>query len=155
MNNCNDFRFVSTFFDAPNAMRRYAKKHIFKITKDRIPTNRQINKYFEYDNYLNLRVELAEKVIRKTMKHFYDELEDKVFGYFYGYDKAQKVFEDPYLNKNVTTLSDRELMRLLAKTTEFDPDLKMEERRRAREQLKPRTNRRGLTLEPTPDIRWK
>lgn len=143
------------FFDVPNAMRRYAKKHIFKLRKDRVPSTAQINKFFEYDNMLTIRLEMAEKVIRSTMKHFYDELEDKVFGYFYGFDKAQRLFEDPYAGLNRTTLSDRDLMRLLAKSTQYDPDVKKKEMKEARERMVGPTNKYGNTLQPLPDLRWK
>lgn len=97
---------------------------------------------------------MSEKVIRTTMKHFYDELEDKVFGYFYGFDRAQKLFEDPYVDKNRTTLSDSDLLRLLRKTTNFDPDVKRAELKDARERLLGPTDKYGSTLQPAPDVRW-
>ncbi|KAI5723782.1 hypothetical protein M8J76_010886 [Diaphorina citri] len=147
--------FVNTFFDVPNAMRRYAKKNIFKLRKDRVPSTPQINKFFEYDNYLTIRLEHAERVIRTTLKHFYDELEDKVFGYFYGFEKAQDLLKDPYEGTNRTTLSDRDLLRLLAKTTPFDPDVKRMEMKEAREHMVGPTNKYGSTLQPMPDVRWK
>uniref|UniRef100_A0A8D8Y118 Uncharacterized protein n=1 Tax=Cacopsylla melanoneura TaxID=428564 RepID=A0A8D8Y118_9HEMI len=147
--------FVSSFFDVPNAMRRYAKKHIFKLRKDRVPKTSQMNKYFEYDAYLTIRLEMSEKVIRKTMKHFYDEMEDRVFGYFYGFEKAEKCFEDPFEKNNRTTLSDRDLLRLLAKTTEYDPDVKAEALKEQRKKMMGPTDTYGNTLRPLPDVRWK